>query len=143
MDPLSVVASVTGISVVAAKIIKTLTAFARNIGSWPASAQCVLNEVADLSACMEQVQAILLGDHEGDRSRKQLLMVEQLVIALSHCVMTMSELDKFLDSIKITQRFPARARVRWMRHEQTVAAILTRLQASKSSLNLMLITMTW
>ena len=92
---------------------------------------------------MEQVQAILLGDQEGDRSRKQLLTVEQLVIALSHCVMTMSELDKFLDSIKTTQRFPVRARLRWMRHEETVAAILIRLQAAKSSLNLMLTTMTW
>ncbi|KAL8822492.1 MAG: hypothetical protein Q9191_006772 [Dirinaria sp. TL-2023a] len=72
----------------------------------------------------------------------QLLMVEQLVVALSHSVLTMSELEKFIDSLKMTQSFSARARIRWTREEQTIAGILIRLQASKSTLNLMLTTLT-
>ena len=143
MDPLSIIASVTGILAVAAKVTTTVTTVFRNLKKCPASAQCVLREIADLGACVAQVQGFLLGDQEADQSRMQLLMVEQLVVALSHCVLTMSELDEFLDSLKMSQSFSARARIRWTRKEQTIAGILIRLQASKSTLNLILTTLTW
>lgn len=143
MDPLSIIASVTGILAVVAKVTTTMTTVFKNMKKCPASAQSILREIADLGACMGQVQAFLLGDQEADQSRMQLLMVEQLVVALSHSVLTMSELDKFIDSLKMTQSFSARARTRWTREEQTIAGILIRLQASKSTLNLMLTTLTW
>ena len=143
MDPLSIIASVTGILAVAAKATTTLTTFFTNMKKCPASAHSLLREITDLSACLSQVQAFLLGDQEADQNRMQLLMVEQLVVALSHCVLSMSELDKFLDSMKITDSFSARARLRWTREEQNITGILIRLQASKNSLNLMLTTLTW
>jgi len=143
MDPLSIIAAVLGILAVAAKVNTTLTTAFKNMERSPISAQCLLREIADLTACVSQVQAFLSGEQEADQSRKQLLMVEQLVVALSHCVLTMSELDQFLDSLKMTSSFSARTRLRWVREEDTVAGILIRLQASKSSLNLMLTTLTW
>ena len=73
----------------------------------------------------------------------QLLMVEQLVVTLSICVLTMSELDKVLDSLKTDQAYNALSRLRWMKEEQNVAELLARLQASKTSLNLMMTTLTW
>ena len=143
MDPLSIIASVTGILAVTAKVITTLTSFAKSVKRCPDSAQNVLREAADLQVCMSQVQAFILGDEEAEASRMQLLMVEQLVVTLSNCVLTMSELDKLLDSLKINEAFTTRSRLRWMREEHNIVELLARMQASKISLNLMLTTLTW
>lgn len=143
MDPLSIIASVAGILAVTTKTIKTLTAFSNNVKKSPSSAQNVLREAADLHVCVSQVQAFILGEQIAETSRMQLLMVEQLVVTLSNCVLTMSELDKILDSLKINQTFTTRSRLRWIREEQNVNELLIRLQASKISLSLMMTTLTW
>ena len=143
MDPLSIIASVAGILAVTTKLISTLTVFSKNVTRCPGSAQNILRETTDLHACVSQVQAFILGDQEAETSRMQLLMVEQLVVTLTHCVLTMSELDKVLDSLKINRAFTARSRLRWMRDEKNIAELLARLQASKISLNLMMTTLTW
>ena len=143
MDPLTIIASVTGILAVTTKVIATLTTFSKNVKRCPGSAHNVLREAADLHVCVSQVQPFILGNREAETPRMQLLMVEQLVVTLSNCVLTMSELDKLLDSLKINQAFTARSRLRWMREEQNIVELLARLQASKISLNLMMTTLTW
>lgn len=143
MDLLSVIASVAGILAVTIKTITTLTTFSNNVKRCPNSAQNILREAADLHVCVSQVQAFILGEQIAETSRMQLLMVEQLVVMLSNCVLTMSELDRVLDSMKIIQTFTTRSRLRWVREEQNIIELLARLQRSKSSLNLMMTTLTW
>lgn len=107
MDPLSIIASVAGILAVTTKVISLLTAFSKSVTRCPGAAQNILREVADLHACVSQVQAFILGNQERETSRMQLLMVEQLVVTLSNYMLTMSELDKLLDSLKISRTFTA------------------------------------
>ena len=143
MDPISIIASVAGILTVTTKTIATLTTFSKNVKKCPNSAQNILREAADLHVCVSQVRAFILGEHIAETSRMQLLMVEQLVVMLSNCVLTMSELDRVLDSMRINQTFTARSRLRWVREEQNIVELLARLQRSKISLNLMMTTLTW
>lgn len=144
MDPLSVAASVVGLLSVAAKIFHQLRTLWTGASGAPKSAQEVLLEVSTISVCLSQMQSFLLGTAEISRSRTSILMVEQVLVCLTDCVSTFSELEKILDNLGATQQ-PMRKvdQFRWALKESVISKILGRLQAAKLSLNLMLTTLTW
>ena len=142
MDPLSVAASIVGLLGAAAKVSSTLNNLIQSAKTAPKTAQRLLTEVIDVSACLSQVQALLLGIKEIPRSHQSLVMVEDIVIVLSNCVMTFSELEEAVDSLKPDLPIPAGRLVKWTLKEQSIGALLLRLQSSKTSLSLMISTFT-
>jgi len=143
MDPLSVAASVVGLLVATAKASQVLTAFIHNVKNAPTLAEHVLLEVSSISASLAQVQGYLTGTKSGSQARTRLLMVDQIVVTLTTCVMTFSELESILMSLNVNQPQQKRARVAWARQESSLTALLERLKWSKVSLNLILTTLTW
>ena len=143
MDPLSVAASVVGLLGAAAKISTLLTTFIYGTKDAPNIANGVLQEVSDISSCLAQLQGFLLGTRVGSRSRTALIMVEQVVVTLTACVITFSELEKILDPLKDQTPRKMGSRIAWMRKEPALARLCLRLNSSKTSLNLMLTTLTW
>lgn len=143
MDPLSVAASVVGVLGAAAKVSELLTTFIRGTKVAPALANGVLHEVSDISACLTQLQAFLLGTQVGTRSRTALIMVEQVVVTLTSCVMTFSELEEALEPLKVRSLEKIGSRIAWMWKEPTLGKLCLRLNSCKQSLNLMLTTLTW
>ena len=143
MDPLSVSASVVGILGAAANVTKILTKLILSAKAAPKSAQNVLMEVTDITACLTQLQSFLLGTTPANRSRTTLIMVEQLVVTLTSCVLVFSELEEMLDSLKTDLPLRSIDRLRWARKENAIARIFVRLQGSKGTLNLLITTLTW
>ena len=143
MEPLSIAASVAGLLGATAKVSTTLTTFIRGTVDAPKLANGVLQEVSDISACLGQLQAFLVGTRVGSRSRTALIMVEQVVAILTACVMTFSELEEILESLKDRMPTGVGSRIAWMKKEPALAKLCLRLNSSKQSLNLMLTTLTW
>ena len=140
MDPLSIAASVVGLLGATVKVSSVLNTFVRGLKNVPNVAHGVLQEVSDISTCLAQLQTYLMGTNVGSRSRTALLMVEQVVVILTSCVMTFSELEETVESLN-DDRWSKR--IIWLLREPKFEKLGQRLNSSKSSLNLMLTILTW
>ncbi|CAD6582312.1 MAG: hypothetical protein ASARMPRED_000930 [Alectoria sarmentosa] len=69
-------------------------------------------------------------------------MIEQVIIVFTDCVSIFSELEQTLESLKTGEHMRLIDRVKWASKEATISKLLTRLQASKASLNFMLTILT-
>ena len=143
MDPLSIAASVVGLLGAAAKVSEVLKTFICSTKDAPTLANGVLQEVADISTCLSQLQFFLVGTRVGTRSRTAIIMVEQVIVTLTACVITFSELEEILGVFKDHTPQTIGSRVAWMRKETVIAKLCLRLNSSKQSLNLLLTTLTW
>ena len=143
MDPLSVSASIIGIATAAAQVSQLLTKFTRSSLHASASARAVLMEVTGIQFCLHQLQDFLLGHDENHRSRRSLILIEQVIVVFTDCVSLFSELEQLLEGLKSGEHMGIIDRVKWAAKEATISRISTRLQASKTSLNLMLTISSW
>ena len=134
MDPISAAASVVGLLGAAAKISEVLLKFIGSVKGAPKLAQNILMEVSDVSACLNQLQRYLQGAISTSSSQEQLLMVELLVVTLSNCVLIFSELEEITNSLKPEEPMHPWRLAQWLLKEQTISALLVRMQQSKSSL---------
>lgn len=142
MDPLSVSASIVGLIVAAVQVSAMIKKFIDTTKEAPNSAQGVLLEVTALSVCLSQLQRYVSGKQEVARSRKSLVMVEQVIVVLTDCVSMFSELEQTLDMLKTDHPMRVIDRLKWAMKETAMNRILRRLQTSKASLNFMLTTLT-
>ena len=143
MDGISVAASIVGLLSAAAKISLTLNDFIVRVKEAPKLATAVLREVADMSTWLSQVQSLLLRVDSLNASNRSFLMVEDLIVVLSNCVLVFSELEKLVDDLNLDQSIRASDILRWTMKEKAVAALLFRLQTSKISLNLLISVLTY
>ena len=143
MDGISIAASIVGLLSAAATISLTLTDFITRVKEAPKLVNAVLLEISDISACLGQVQSLLLGAGRVNASNQSLLMVDQVVVVLSNCVLIFSELEKLVEGLKPDQSIPATHVLKWALREKAVAGLLSRLQSSKTSLSLMISTLTY
>jgi len=143
MDPLSVSAGIVGILTAAAAITNFIGGLLNSTKGAPESIRHVLTEVTGISTCLGELQAFLLGTREVPRSRATMVMVEQVVVTLTGCVTTFSDLEKILEPLKTSRPLRVMDRVIWGLKEESIARILGRLEVTKSSLNLMMTTLTW
>lgn len=143
MDAISAAASIVGLLGAATKITMALASFVQNVKNAPKLAQSVLSEVTDFSACLSHLQRFIVGEQDLARSTEHLIMVDQIIVALSNGVLVFSDLERAVDGLKLDQPMRADRLAKWMLHEETISTLLARLQSSKLSLNLMLSTMSW
>ena len=144
MDPISVSASILGLLGAAAKVSEVLSSFISGIRNAPGLAQRVLTEVEDLRVCLQRLQEYVLPEGPTpNRSRTAMIMVDQLRVILTHCVMTFSQLEDALEGYKPRNSMPLGNRLKWIAKESSISKLLQRLQSSKLSLNLVLTTLTW
>ena len=145
MDGISVAASILGLVGAAAKITLYLNALVTSVKTAPKLAQSVLLEVSDVSVCLGQLQQLLLRMEMGSGSQERLIIIEQLVVVLSNCVSIFSELEEILESLDVTASTPmSKVKIaRWLQRQQSISALLIRLQASKQSLTLVVTTLNW
>ena len=138
MDPLSVIASITGILTAAFKISSAASAL---ISSWkdaPSSLHSIVSEMAALSACLAQLRPFLSRREIAPKSRMTAISVEQIVVIASSCVLAVSELQETLDSLEPEKPLSKRVKIRWSSYEKKINMLRSRVQASASSLNLVL-----
>ncbi|KAI4174243.1 MAG: hypothetical protein LQ343_002381 [Gyalolechia ehrenbergii] len=138
MDPLSIATSIFGLCVATVQVNSLLKTFIDTTKSAPASARHVLTEVTGIYACLNQLDAFLSGRRESPSSRKSLVMIEQLIILFTNCVSLFSELEQTLESVKTGGPMRFIDRVKWASKEKSILKLLARLQASKTSLTMLL-----
>ena len=143
MDPLSVSASIIGITTAAIQVSRLLKTFIDGANGASSSARGVLMEVTGIYVCLNQLQGFLSGVEEAAKSRRSLIMVEQVIIVFTDCVSIFSELEQTLESLKTGEHMRLIDRVKWASRETAISKLLARLQASKTSLNFMLTILTW
>lgn len=140
MDPLSVSAAVVGLLTAGASVIDLL----HSIKGMPKLARNVMSEVEEIKACLNLLHTFLSGTVTASRSRTALIMIDQVRVVLTDCVITFSELKATLDVIsEKIKRLGALDRFIWAAKEKTIADLLRRLQGSRLSMNLMLTTLNW
>ena len=139
MDPLSVSASIAGLLAVAAAVTGMLNTAVRA----SKFAESVLFEVADIRICLHQLQSFIDGTKVASQSRKSLIMVEDLVVILTRCVTTFSDLESSVRSLKTDHPESVLHKIRWALKEPSISKLLARLQSSKVSLNTLLSIFTW
>ena len=143
MDPLSISASIVGITTAAVQVSRLMKPFIDGATKAPTSARSVLMEVTGIYACLNQLQGFLIGSEEAAKSRRSLIMIDQVIIVFTDCVSIFSELEQTLESLKTGEHMRLMDRMKWASKEATISKIITRLQASKASLNFMLTILTW
>ncbi|KAL8723569.1 MAG: hypothetical protein Q9181_007262 [Wetmoreana brouardii] len=141
MDPISVAASILGLLGAAAKVSEVLRDFVKGVKDAPRLAHRVSTEVEDLTLSFRRLQSFITSERLGRRSRAALITIDQLLIVLTHCVMTFSELETVLDGLKTRNSIFISPRLKWVAKEQTISRLLQRLQSSKAPLNLVLTTL--
>lgn len=140
MDPLSVSASIIGVLGAAAKVSSVLITFAQNTKAAPKLVQTVLADINGLSTVLSHLQAYLIGYITPSKSRASLILVEQVLVTLTECVITFSELEDVLGTSK---DMGVLDRIKWAIKESKISDIQRRLQTDKSSLTLMLTILQW
>jgi len=69
--------------------------------------------------------------------------VDQVVVTLSACVATMSDLDVFVETLESDISMGLMDRLRWTTKAQSLVEVIAKLQMHKSSILMMLTILTW
>lgn len=138
MDPLSVSASLLGVLGAAQQVSSFLITFTKGVRSAPKLAQIVLAEVTSTTAILSQLQTFLLGTVAASKAGASLILVEQVIVVLTECVKTFSELEDVLGTSEDAEQLHGMDRVKWALKEPKISSIQQRLQSNKINLTLML-----
>ena len=125
MEPLRVIASITGILAAAAKITTAVTGFIEEEKNAPYSAHSVLTEISDLTLCIGRLAPFIRGSNDIDINRKNAISVEQVVVISTSLVMSISELERLLHSFNLDQQMSKMTKILWVRNEHKVDRIST------------------
>ena len=85
--------------------------------------------------CIESTVKSWIGRVEG---RGVLIIVEQVLVVLTECVTSFSELEEILDTLKVETNVSLLDRIKWASKESAIVAVCKRLESNKVSLTLML-----
>lgn len=143
MDPLSVSMAIVGLLTAAQKISSAVSTLVSKSKSAPKEIQNVKSTVDTIRSVLLQLQLLLLGRVKVERQRTPLILVEQVVITLSACVATFSELDVFVGSLHNDQQLGLMDRIRWATKTSTIKEHLTNLEMHKNTFTLMMTILTW
>ena len=143
MDPLSVIASITGLLTAAAKISSAVSSLITAWKDAPLSFSAIVAETSALSACLTQLRPFLQGIERAPESHAEGISVEQVLTVLSSCVLAISELQKTLDVLEPDKPLSRAIRLRWASYEKKIDKLRSRVQSSSLSLNLILTALTW
>ncbi|KAF2804688.1 uncharacterized protein BDZ99DRAFT_425549, partial [Mytilinidion resinicola] len=138
MDPLSIGSAVVGLVLGGCKIIKLLQTVTNTVVNAPKSATAAIQEVTDIGAALSSLQAYLMGAAATTNSRAALVSLENIVVTLTGCVTSYSELETITEKCCSPSSMGAFDRVKWAFHEGEINGILQRLQRHKTSMIMML-----
>jgi hypothetical protein len=143
MDPLSVAMSIVGLLKAADQIASTLQPIIKKTINAPKEIKEMRSSVNTIRTVLSQLQLMLLGQSQVNRHRTSLIMVEQIVITLSACVTTFSDLDVFVETLANDAKMGLLDRVRWATKTSTIQEYMNKLEVHKSTLTLMMTILTW
>jgi hypothetical protein len=143
MDPLSVTMATVGLLKAADQISSTLQSLIKRAANAPKEIKEMKSSVDGIKTVLSQLQLMLMGKSQVDRNRTSLILVEQIVITLSACVTTFSDLDVFVETLGTDATMGLLDRLRWATKTSTIQEHMQKLEMHKSTLTLMMTILTW
>ncbi|KAL6705198.1 hypothetical protein ACN47E_007158 [Coniothyrium glycines] len=140
MDPLSVTASIVGILAAAGKIAELLHGTISTAKDAPRVVISLACEVQEVRTALSSLQILLADLSSSQTHRAALIQIDQLIVTLTDSVLTFSELETAIAPYIALQgaKVPLRARLKWVRAEDSCLKIVDRLQRHKATICLML-----
>jgi len=146
-DPLSVAASVAGLLTAAKEVSFVIDKITKSRKSGPKEMSAIKSTVDTLRSVLLQLQLLLLSRASINQERASLILVNEIVVTLTACVMTFSDLDGCMKGLEkgleADQKLGLLDSVRWASKDTELKAYLRHLEAHKSSLALMMSILTW
>ncbi|KAK5734230.1 GTPase activating protein (GAP) for Rho1p [Elasticomyces elasticus] len=137
-EPITVVASVAGLISSASTMIPILYNVGTSIRDAPQLTKEVAGELANITVVLQQLFAYISGKARASIERLNLITVEHITATLTDCVVTYSDLDAVLKSLRVDSGMRAWDRGMWYIKKGRVGEIVQKLQNHKASLGLML-----
>ena len=103
MNSLSVATSIVELIVAACQVSSLMKDFAESAKEASHSTRAVFMKVTSISVCLNQLQEYVLGKQKIFRSRRSLIMIEQVIVVLIDCVSIFFELKQTLKMLKTDQ----------------------------------------
>jgi hypothetical protein len=104
--------AIVGLLTAAQQISSAINNMVSKSKSAPKDMQNLKSTVNTIRSVLLQLQLLLLGRAKVDRQRTSLILVEQVVVTLSACVTTFSELDVFVESLNSDNELGLMDRIR-------------------------------
>lgn len=139
MEPLSVVASITGILTAAAKVSGLLT----QIQGAPTTIFALLTEIGHIKIVFTAFQSFLDRTFKVSGARAALIQLDDIVVILTQTVLVFSELQTLVAPLSSRGRLSGWQRWNWPRHEAAALRLVNQLQRHKASLSLLLQIIQW
>ncbi|KEY73482.1 hypothetical protein S7711_07506 [Stachybotrys chartarum IBT 7711] len=139
-DPLSIAASVAGLLTLAGGIYSFLSDVIDSIETAPQAFQRFLSEVSLTQMTLASMSDIITAFLDIPMSRRAMLQLDHLVLAVTSAVLTLSDLELFLSQWPALSRssISPLTRMRWSRQENKAAKLLERLRETRVALSLVL-----
>ncbi|KAF4624776.1 hypothetical protein G7Y89_g13393 [Cudoniella acicularis] len=142
MDPLSVTMAIIGLLTAADQVSSTLQPLIKKAANAPEEIKEMKSSVDGIRIVLSQLQLMLIGKSQVGRNRTSLILVEQIVITLSACVTTFSDLDVFVETLGADANMGLLDRLRWATKTSTIQEHMQKLEVHKSTLTLMMTILT-
>lgn len=139
MEPLSIVASITGILTAAAKVSSLLM----KIQDAPTTILGIVTEVGHIKIVFTAFQKFVDRTARISGARAALIQVDDIVVILTQTVLVFSELQTLVAPLSSGSRLSGWQRLNWSRHEAAALRLVNQLQRHKSSLSLLLQIIQW
>jgi len=143
MDPLSVAASIAGLLSAAKEVSSIIRRIASSRKTGIREINEILITVQILRSVLLHLQLLLCSPSVISAAGSSLIMVEEVVVTLSGCVMTFSDLDGCIRDLDTEDRLGFLDSARWATRTPELKKYLDKLESHKSSLGLILNILTW
>jgi hypothetical protein len=143
MDPLSVSASIAGLLTAAQQVSSLVGLILESKKTGSKEIKDIKITVDALRGVLLQLQLLLLGRASVNPQRASLILVDYVVVTLTACVMTFSDLDGCVKGIASDETLGILDGIRWASKAAELTKHVRNLEAHKSSLILMMSILTW
>jgi hypothetical protein len=138
MDPLSIIASITGILTAAANVSSILG----QVKDAPESISDVLTEVNHIKIVITALQTFLDRTRRFAPQRAALIQLDDVVVILTQTVLVFSELQTLVQPLS-ARKLSRWQRLNWTWQQPEAWRLVNQLQRNKTSLSLMLQIIQW
>lgn len=139
MDPLSIIASITGIIMAAGKVSNLLS----QIKNAPTSVANILAEVDHIKIVFTALNNFINRNGRIRGARAALIQLDDIVIILTQTVLVFSELETIVTPLSSKGKLSGWRRLNWSRQEAAAVRLVNQLQRHKTSLSLLLQIIIW
>jgi hypothetical protein len=143
MEPLSITMAVIGLLKIAHEVSSIIARLVSSKKNGSEEIRDVKTTVDTLRSVLLQLQLLLLNHGKIDERRSSMILVDEVVVTLTACVMTFSELDSCVEELESNESLGIHGSVRWASKSAELRKYKQNLEAHKTSLSLMVNILSW